>query len=215
MPIVVGALSQKGGVTKTGCASLIAVSYANAQWKVLVADLDTSQGSLTQWNTFRTQNKLKPALDVRTFGRVDEAMAFANQKDYDLVIFDGAPHASQATKAVAAIADLIILPTGASILDLNPQIHLAHELVDNGIDASRILFVMSRMGKSKTEKQEVRDYLQQAGYKIAAGSIPEKTAFRRAFIEGKTFTEVPYPTLKKASEEVVQSIVDTINGLTK
>ena len=98
-----------------------------------------------------------------------------------MVIFDGAPHASMTTRNIAKVSDVILLATGASIMDLNPQIKLVHELTTNGIDESKILFVFNRVGNSMTEYKEVLEYLHETTYRIADGSIAEKTSFRRAF----------------------------------
>lgn len=210
--IKLGIVAQKGGVGKSTLATMIGREYTAAKWKVLLADMDSSQSSLVEWNVFRKSNAIMPVLDIQSFERVSDALAQGNL--YDMVIFDGAPHASQATAEIARVSDLVILPTGSSIMDLNPQIKLAHELTEKGLDPHRILFILSRMGNSKIEKKEVLDYLQKTGYPIIDVGIPEKTAFRRAFIEGKTLTEVTYPTLKKKCEALVQSIVDRINEIT-
>lgn len=208
----IGVVSQKGGVGKSTLAAMTAVAYALAGWKVLVADMDVSQGSLVEWNSFRKKNKIIPIVDVATFNRVGDVFDHA---DYDIVVFDGAPHASQLTKEIADICDLVLLPTGCSIMDLNPQIRLAHELTDEHIVAKKILFVLMKIGSNKSENEEVLAYLKNTGYQIAKGGIPEKTSFRKAFREGKTLTEVTFPSLKRACEEVMQSIVNRSNYLTK
>ena len=209
--VKIGLIAQKGGVGKSTLAAMIGRTYAEAGWKVLLADMDNSQSSLVEWNALRRHHQIAPALEVRSFERVSEALV---ESAYDLIVFDGAPHASQATAEIASVADLVILPTGSSIMDLNPQIKLAHELTERGLDPHRLLFVLSRVGQSKVEYQEVIEYLTKTGYAVTQGSIPEKTAFRRCFIEGKTLTEVPYPTLKKRCEQLLQSIVDRVNEIT-
>lgn len=210
--IKIGVVAQKGGVGKSTIAAMIGKAYTEAQWKVLLADMDSSQSSLVEWNTFRRNYNIVPELDVQSFERVSDALEAAAA--YDMVIFDRAPHASQATAEIAAVADMMILPTGSSIMDLNPQIKLAYELTEKGLSLHQILFVLSRLGSSKIEQQEVLAYLTKTGYPITEGGIPEKTAFRRAFIEGKTLTEVPYPTLQRKCEALLQSIVDRINEIT-
>ena len=45
MALVIGVVSQKGGVGKSTCARLIAREYAYAGWDVKIADLDVSQGT--------------------------------------------------------------------------------------------------------------------------------------------------------------------------
>lgn len=210
--IKIGVVAQKGGVGKSTLAAMIGRAYRAAGWEVLLADMDNSQNSLLEWSILRKNHHIQPSLEVRSFQQVDEALAQGEK--YDLIIFDGAPHASQTTAAIASVSDLVILPTGSSIMDLNPQIKLAHELVEKGLKEAQLLFVLSRIGHSKVEHQEVIEYLKKTGYPLTQEGIPEKTAFRRCFIEGKTLTEVPYPTLKKRCEDLLQSIVNRINELT-
>ena len=47
------------------------------------------------------------------------------------MVIDGAPHSSKMTKEIAESSDIIIIPTGLSLDDLEPTVLLAHELVKN------------------------------------------------------------------------------------
>jgi len=75
---------------------------------------------------------------------------------------------------------------------------LAHELVKEGIRKSRQAFALVRVGDSDTEIVEAIDYLRGAGYFLLTGSIPERTAFRRAFDAGRSLTETPFDSLNQA-----------------
>ena len=92
---------------------------------------------------------------------------------------------------------------------------LAHELVDKGIPPRKILFTLCRVGDRENEIEEARTYIKRAGYDCAAGSLPEKTGYRRASDEGKALSEVIYPSLKERAEEVAQSLIDRIEQQTK
>src|SRR5450631_1941531 len=49
MAVIVGMVSQKGGVGKSTLSRLVAREYANAGWSVKIADLDVSQGTSFSW----------------------------------------------------------------------------------------------------------------------------------------------------------------------
>jgi Flp pilus assembly CpaE family ATPase len=49
MALIVGIVSQKGGVGKSTLARLVAREYALAGWSVKIADLDVSQGTSFNW----------------------------------------------------------------------------------------------------------------------------------------------------------------------
>jgi chromosome partitioning protein len=69
-------------------------------------------------------------IPVERFGTVDQALKVGDH--YDLVILDGAPRASAATLKIAEVCNLVVLPTGLALDDLETSVLLAHELVKEG-----------------------------------------------------------------------------------
>jgi len=126
MALVIGVVSQKGGVGKSTCARLIVREYAHAGWDVKIADLDVSQGTSFDWHVRRLQQQLQPSVAVERFGTVEQALKA--RAHYDLLVMDGAPHSTTATLKIVEPSTLAVLPTGLSLEDLKPQVLLAHEL---------------------------------------------------------------------------------------
>lgn len=213
MAVVVGVVSQKGGVGKSTLSRLIAREYALAGWSVKIADLDVSQGTSFNWQSRRLQSGIEPAIPVERFGTVEQALKVGDH--YDMLILDGPPHSTAGTLKIAAASLLTILPTGLSLDDLEPSVLLAHELRKRGTPAEKIIFALSRVGDSESEIGEARGYVQQAGYSLLPGSLPEKTAFRRASDEGRSLTETRFLSLNKRSDEVAQGVVDCISHIQK
>jgi chromosome partitioning protein len=211
MAFIVAMVSQKGGVGKSTLARLLAREFAAQGWNVKIGDLDISQGTSFQWRTRRLQNKIEPDVPVEQFGTVDKALALADQ--YDMLVLDGAPHSTSATRSIAQASHLTVIPTGLSLDDLPPAVVLAHDLVKQGISRQKIVFALCRVGVSTLEIDEARDYLHKAGYDILPGALPEKTAYRRATDQGRALTETSYETLKHQAEELAQGIVDRISQL--
>ncbi len=203
-----GVVSQKGGVGKSVISRSLACEFARNEWEVLIADMDTQQGTSTEWNGVRMGNGFEPNISVQQFPNVNRVLKFANQ--YDLVIFDGAPHSTKQTKDIAEVCDFIVLPTGLSKDDQNPQIRLAHELVKSGIDIKKFGFVLNRIGGSESQLASSKEYLSYTGYQILNGSIPEKDGYRYAIDEGKALTETPYSTLNQKADEVIQGIANRL-----
>lgn len=208
MTLIVGMVSQKGGVGKSTLSRLLAREYARAGWNVKIADLDVSQGTSFNWQSRRLQSGLEPPIPVERFGTVEQALKVADY--YDMLILDGPPHSTAGTLKIAAASLLTILPTGLSLDDLEPSVLLAHELRKHKIKASKIAFALSRVGDSEAEIEEARDYITQAGYLVLVGSLPEKTAYRRASDEGRSLAETRFPSLNKRSDELVQGIITII-----
>lgn len=208
MAIYIGVISQKGGVGKSTICRILATVFASNGWNVKIADLDTKQGTCTEWKRIRDNNNVEPSISVETFRTVSHALQL--DKIHDMVIFDGAPHSSNQTLDVAKASNIIILPTGPALDDLRPSVLLAHELADKGIDVSRIFFALCRVGDSEAEIQEARNYISQAGYTTLEGALLERVGYRRASDRGFSFTEVPIKSLKEKAETLAKSIVEQI-----
>ena len=208
----IGFISQKGGVGKSILCRSVAREYVANGWNVKIADMDTSQSTSFNWNSRRLKNNVEPTLRVEQFRRVEDAIKIAD--GYDLMLFDGAPHATRETLEIARISDLLILPSGISLDDLEPTVKLAHELKKEGIERNKIAFALCRVGNSETEISEAKDYITNAGYFLLTGTIAEKTGYRRAIDLGKTLTETTHATLNKQADILIQSIINRLNDLT-
>ena len=211
MTIFIAIPSQKGGVGKSTLARLVAREYANAGWSVKIADLDVSQGTSFNWQGRRLEAGIGPVIPVERFGTVEQAVSSAGQ--LDLMILDAPPNSTAATLRIARAADIVILPTGLSLDDLQPSVLLAHELVKKGVARAKIAFALCRVGDSHLEVNEAHAYLADAGYRVLAGSIPEKIAYRRASDEGRALTETRFPSLNQRADRVAQSIINLVSKL--
>lgn len=197
--------SQKGGVTKSSLARALAVEAARGGLAVKIADLDTGQGSTVDWQKDRIAAAVEPDVPVQLHRGPKEALQHANGAD--LLVIDGPARADKDTLEIARVADLVVLPTGASLDDLRPAIRTANSLKAAGIPVSRLLFVLSRIG-TEAEAEAARGYIGEAGYRVAPGFVPERPAFRAVQNEGRAITEVRYAQLRAAAEAVVQALVD-------
>ena len=205
MPIKVAVVSQKGGVGKSSIARLIAREFTDNGWRVNIADMDVQQATSYHWSKRRAASQVRPEI---------LSTALTATEKFDLVVFDGAPHASRATREMARTSDFVILPTGLAVDDLHPQVGLAHELThQHGVDPERLAFVLWRVGDSKIETQHARAYIKTAGYRTIAGEVPERIAYRRASDAGRTVTETIYQTLNQRADTTAQNIIDAITKI--
>lgn len=211
MTLIIGVVSQKGGVGKSTISRLIACEYAANEWEVKIADMDLSQGTTTNWNRRRLHNEYEPRIAVEQFVNVNDALKKADQ--YDLLIFDGAPHSTRNTLDIAKASEILVLPTGTSLDDLEPTIKLAHELKKNKIARQKIAIALCRIGTSKAELEEAKEYIKSSGYYLLEGLMHEKTAIRRASDEGKSAAETIYKSINNRLDTLIQSIVDRVEEL--
>lgn len=213
MAYIVASLAQKGGVGKSSLAQLVAHGYAANDYNVLLADMDSNQKSSVVWNETRQANDISPALTVRSFRTVAEVQKIA--KDFDLIVYDGAPQSNAQTLDIANSSDLILMPIGASKYDLDPQIMLSHQMVEQGIDKKRVYFVLCRLVASDNERQAVADYINQTPYKLLPSYLEEKTGYRHAAEHGRAMTETNFKTLNAKSQELFGNISATLLKLLK
>lgn len=211
MALLIGVVSQKGGVGKSTISRLIACNYAENEWRVKIADMDLSQGTCTSWNRRRLQHEIEPKVAVEQFASVKDAIR--QSEHYDLIVFDGAPHSTSKTLEIAQVSSLVVLPTGMALDDLEPTIKLAHELKKHKVDPRKIAIAFSRIGSSDAEFLEATAYVEASGYYLLEGALYEKTAIRRASDEGKCATETSFRTINDKADVLMQSIVNRVEEL--
>lgn len=207
MGYIVAFLSQKGGVGKSTLARALACEASKGGLSVKVADLDTQQGTVTNWHRQREANGFDRIGSVETFGKAKDALK--NADDFDMLILDGAPRASSATSDIAKVADLIILPSGASRDDLIPTVLLAHELSKKGISAKSFAIALVRVS-TESEIRDAQEYIQMSGYQLLNGYLPEKPSYRQAQNDGLAVTETRFASINEKAKELIQSIIDTL-----
>lgn len=213
MGYIIGVVSQKGGVGKSTVARAIATTYAAADWNVKIGDLDINQSTSFTWLQRRLSRGIEPVVAVETFGTVGQALRVADA--YDLMVLDGAPHATRATAEIGRKSHLVVLPTGLSLDDLEPTVILANTLVsEHGVSVEKIAIALSRVGDSPRELEEARAYLEATPYHILVSQMPEKTALRRAQDSGLSVVETPYKGPREQADRLVQAIIDRLELLT-
>jgi chromosome partitioning protein len=205
MALKIGIISQKGGVGKSTLSRLLAVEYSRNGWEVKIADMDLSQGTVTEWNRIRMENDIEPKIAVEQFMTVKDALK--QDTRYDLLIFDGEPHSTKKTLEIALACDFMVLPTGVTVDDLMPTIKLAHELKRNGIDRKKIGVALSRVGDSHSEINGAKEYIEEAGYHYL-GMLQEKTSIGQAHDSGRAANETAFKSVNQATDQFIQAIVD-------
>ena len=211
--MIISLISQKGGVGKSALSRLIAVEYAKAGWSVKIGDLDTGQGSTAKWKARRDQHGIEPEIPVEKYATVERAIKDAEH--YDLMVLDGPAFAERRGLSMARVSELVIMPTGYSLDDMEPQIETAYGLEDSGINPAQIVFVFCRAEGSASEDAAARAYLRKARVNILDPVFPERPSIRQAHNMGKAASEVSYPSIKSKILPLAQAIADKLNQIRK
>ena len=211
--MIISLISQKGGVGKSALSRLIAVEYAKAGWSVKIGDLDTGQGSTAKWKARRDQHGIEPEIPVEKYATVERAIKDAEH--YDLMVLDGPAFAERRGLSMARASELIIMPTGYSLDDMEPQIETAYELEDNGVNSDHIVFVFCRTEGSVSEDAAARAYLKKARVNILDPVFLERPSIRQAHNMGKAASEVSFPSIKSKILLLAQAVANKLNQIRK
>jgi chromosome partitioning protein len=206
--MIIGFVSQKGGVGKSTLAQAVAREAAAGGLSVKIADLDMLQKTSVDWTCRRLEAGLEPVVPVEPFGTA--AHAIKSAEHYDVLVLDGPARADQGTLEIARMADLIVQPAGPSLADLRPAVAVFHKLVKSGVDPSKLVVALCRIG-SEAEERSARDYVQRAGYEVLAGALYERPAYRQAQDAGLAVTETKYAGLSQRADALIQSLFDKLN----
>ncbi len=207
---IISFVGQKGGTGKSTLARAFAVEAARAETRVLIADLDDAQRTSWDWGQRRAANGLVPAIMVEIVPRLQ---VFTRAADFDLLVVDAPGWADASTAWLAQGSQLTVLPTGASVDDLNPTIRLMHELTGKGIADWRLALALCRI-HSDADAAFARDYLKQANYKALKGELREKKGFSDLQNVGKAVTEGA-AALSREAFELVEDIAVALDRAQK
>lgn len=210
MTYIIGMISQKGGVGKSTLARMMACEFIAGGMSAKIADLDTQQQTCTNWAGRRAESGFEPEILVQSYATLRSALADA--PNFDAMIIDGKPNASEQTLEIARAADLVIIPTGPTVDDLHPGVVLAHSLRAKGA-GSRLAFAMVKTTASARETTMGREYLTQAGYAVLDGEVPVSTAYGTAGDVGRAITETPFRSLNAKASILAQSVIDRMADL--
>ncbi|CAI2194118.1 11691_t:CDS:2, partial [Funneliformis geosporum] len=119
------------------------------------------------------------------------------------------PSVSARTLEIAKRADLIIQPVGASRDDLLPALREFNALKAQGISKDKLLFVLNHLS-TPAEILATQEYLTESGYPFAPFYLYEKVSYRQAQSEGKSISEVNFPSLKKQVQKLVNFVLKQV-----
>ncbi len=80
-------------------------------------------------------------------------------------------------------------------------------MIKREFNTKRMVLVLTRTGDSEAETNEARSYIREAGYQVADGSLPERTAYRRASDLGNSVSETPFPSLNERARALFGSLI--------
>jgi len=205
---VVGVVSQKGGVGKSTLCQLIAREAASQGKAAKILDFDVKQMTSVDWVRERLHRDLEPAVEAEPTRDVRKALKL--NRDYDVILLDGAPGTPKRTAEMVRECDLIILPTGASRADLVPMLALARRISQLKHEAAGPFFALCRV-MTDSEVAEARTQIEMAGFTALDGELIERPGYRAAQNAGRSASETAFPSLNERAKKLARAILDQLN----
>jgi len=191
---IVSVLAQKGGTGKTTLALHWAVAeclrYGS---RVAVLDIDP-QGSAAAWG--RRRQAEAPQLLQAPPDQLGEAVAATRAAGFDVLFIDTMPHVERAAADAARAADLVVIPCGASVLDI--EAIGATVAIVQGVGRTPVIVINQGRPGSQVHAKAAQ-VLSGYGAPICPTAIMRRAVLADAFNDGRAVLEIE-PEGKAAAE---------------
>lgn len=213
---VIALAASKGGVGKTTLSVALAVHAASMGQKIALLDRDP-QESLADWYDRRIQEKGEAAggLNLKLFevDSTQEAIGLITAQGFDYLIIDTPPAMANLIEDAIAMADLVVVPSRVSGLDLRavaPMIDLCTRL------QRPLALVFNSVTKAQVTPKDIagaRQYLASEGVRVLETTVAQRKAYVAPMTTGLGPTEMArseeaYAELSALWSEIL-SIVNT------
>jgi len=185
---VIGILAQKGGTGKTTLAINWACEAARNS-RVVLIDTDP-QRSTTSWGgkslgrTGLPMPQVIPPENVSPIneGGLADVLDVCRDDSVDLVMIDTAPHSEKPAFAVASLSDLVVIPTRASVLDLEAIEETVK--IAQAVDVPAVI-VLNAVPPRSPVIEEARKALKAYGLPICPTAVVQRVALAYALVDGR------------------------------
>ncbi|MDD7914095.1 ParA family protein [Polaribacter haliotis] len=172
MPKIILVTHQKGGVGKTTLTFNLAISLSKHA-KILVIDLDL-QGSLI------SLKKMVTDFEIITY---QKEIINIKKMDFDFILIDTPPYLSNQLPKLISLADLILIPTKAGILDLL-AVKSTIDLIEAEKKLHKALVIFNMIKANTTLTLDILIGLEEYNVPIAKTHISDLVAFTRSVLVG-------------------------------
>lgn len=186
---------QKGGVGKSTLTFNLAVNIRETK-KACIVDYDY-QGSLLN---------IVELSDVPIFS-ADKLKELLNS-DYDFIFIDTPPYLSENLPEICHLADIIIIPTKAGVLDLL-AIKSTIEIVKSAKCQHKALIVFNMIKPNTTLTSEIREQLKKYDVRVSENMISDLVSFSRSvLVNGVESNDNAQTQIDNLTTEILNLIIN-------
>lgn len=112
---------------------------------------------------------------------------------------------------MARSSELVIIPTGYSLDDMEPQVETANDLQSLGVNPEKIVFIFCRADGSDSEDAAARRYLHRAGMNVLNNVFSERPSIRQGHNNGLAASEISHKSVRDKITPLTVEISALIN----
>lgn len=198
MQKIIGIVQVKGGAGRSTVATNLAGELSRFGRAVLI-DCDMPQGTAASWFAVRQQAGKSGNLIADTATNHRELVIKVEQhQDADYIVLDGPPRIAELTRAILVLADLCLVPVGASAAEIWATSDLL-ALVDeaNKVKPVEARMIWTRYRPHTRLAQELSELAsKELGLESLSTALGMRVAYMQALGEGLTVAELTEPSAK-------------------
>ena len=204
----IGIIQVKGGAGRSTVSTNLAGELSK-QGKTVLIDCDMPQGTSASWFAVRQQTNRAGNLVADTAANHRELVAKVEQyQDADFIVLDGPPRIAELTRAILVLADLCLVPVGAS----KAEIWATSDLLELVKEAKKVKPVKARMvwTRHRPHTKLAQELFDLAAKELGLVALSTSLGFRVAYIqalgEGLTVAELAEPSAKAEVKSLAKEV---------
>ena len=214
MPKIIGSVQVKGGTGRSTLSTNLAGELSKLEKTVLI-DCDMPQGTSASWFAVRKQVEEKQSQLFRENLIADTATnhrelvaKVTKYQDAAYIVLDGPPRLAELTRAILVLADLCVVPVGAS----TPEIWATGDLLDLIKEARQVKNVDARMvwtryrGHTRLAQELSELASKELGLEALSTTLGMRVAYMEALGKGLTVSELSEPSAKAEIKTLVEEV---------